>query len=101
MSIRHSVPCPERSKCCTFSDTNFEYDTVQTAVSGVPGTKGLSDVVTFRSLKGGWMGPTAGMDINGREKNISPLPGIEPLFVGCQTGNLVAIQTELSQNFVE
>jgi hypothetical protein len=72
----------------------LKYDRVQPAISG---TQGLPDGVTFRIVEG----DRVGMDVIGEKTNLSPLPGIEPRFIGCQTLNLVAIPTEQSQNFVE
>jgi hypothetical protein len=73
---------------------------VQTAISGVSGTKALPDVI-FRIGEGGWISPLAGMDVNRKQINLSPLPGIEPLFVGYETPNLLSMPTELSQNLIE
>jgi hypothetical protein len=43
---------------------------------------------------GGWVGPTAGLD-TGNEKNILPVAGIEPRFLGHPGCSLVAITTVL------
>jgi hypothetical protein len=45
---------------------------------------------------GGWVGPRASVDVSEKRKNLFPLPGIEPRFLGHSIYSLDTIVTELS-----